>query len=98
MPKIYKIWKRWHLNGLHAGTPEQEAAIEEWKASGNRYEYSAACEELKRRGLYTVNFTGLSVGRRYDNEPYTYGHGWIVQELPGDVLLYLEHIISANNA
>lgn len=96
--KLYEYWKRYHLNGMHAGTPEQEAAIEAWKANGNRYEYKAACEELKRLGLYTVNYTGLSVSRRYDNEPYTYGHGWIIQQIPGDVLTYLEHLIDTNNA
>lgn len=96
--KLYDYWKCYHMNGMHAGTPEQEAAIDEWKAAGNRYEYKAACEELKRRGLYTVNYTGLTVGKRYDNEPYTYGHGWVINELPGNVLLDIEHMISTNNA
>lgn len=83
---LYDLWKNYHLNGMNAGTPEQEKAVEEWKAAGNRYDYTAACEMLKSRGLYTVNYTGLAVGRRYENEPYTYGHGWIVQELPESVL------------
>lgn len=91
---IYDLWKKYHLNGMHAGTPEQEKAIEEWKAEGNRYEYTAVCEMLKRRGLYEVNYTGLSVGRRYNNEPYKYGHAWLIQELPGDVLLKVEHLLS----
>lgn len=91
---LYDLWKRYHLNGMHAGTPEQEAAIEEWKAAGNRYDYKAACEMLKERGLYEVNYTGLSVGRRYNNEPYKYGHAWLIQELPGDVLLKVEHLLS----
>lgn len=91
---IYNLWEKYHLNGMHAGTPEQERAIEEWKAEGNRYEYSAVCEMLKRRGLYEVNYTGLSIGRRYNNEPYKYGHAWLIQELPGDVLLKVEHLLS----
>lgn len=92
---LYFIWKKYHLNGMHAGTPEQEAAIEKWKAQGNQYEYSAVCEMLKSCGLYEVNYTGLSVGRRYNDEPYKYGHAWLIQELPGDVLLKLEHLLSA---
>lgn len=92
--ELYRLWKGYHLNGMHAGTPEQEAAIEEWKAAGNRYDYTAACEMLKERGLYEVNYTGLSVGRRYENEPYKYGHAWLVQELPGKVLLRIEHMLS----
>lgn len=91
---IYDLWKKYHLNGMHAGTPEQEQAIEEWKAEGNRYEYTAVCEMLKQRGLYEVNYTGLTVGRRYDNEPYKYGHAWLIQELPGDVLIKVEHMLS----
>lgn len=91
---IYDLWKQYHLNGAHAGTPEQEKAIEEWKAAGNRYDYTAVCEMLKSIGLYEVNYTGLSVGRRYNNEPYKYGHAWLIQELPGDVLLKIEHMLS----
>ena len=91
---LYNLWKKYHLNGMHAGTPEQEDVIEEWKAEGNHYEYTAVCEMLKRRGLYEVNYTGLSVGRRYNNEPYKYGHDWLIQELPGDVLLKIEPLLS----
>ena len=91
---IYDLWKKYHLNGMHAGTPEQETAVEEWKAEGNRYDYKAACEMLKQKGLYEINYTGLSVGRRYNNEPYKYGHGWLIQELPGDVLVKIEHLLS----
>lgn len=92
--QLRELWKKYHLNGMHAGTPEQEQAIEEWKAEGNRYEYSAVCDMLKARGLYEVNYTGISVGRRYENEPYKYGHGWLVQQLPGPVLLRVEHMLS----
>lgn len=91
--ELYDYWKKYHLNGMHAGTPEQEAAIEEWKAAGNEYDYAEACEELKRRGLFEVNYTGLSVGRRYENEPYRYGTAWLVQELPPEVISRVEYLI-----
>lgn len=92
--KLYKYWKLYHLNGMHAGTPEQEKAVVEWEAAGNKYDYSAACEMLKERGLYEVTFSGLTVGRRYENEPYKYGHGWVIEQLPGDVLIEIEHMLS----
>lgn len=92
--ELFKLWKRYHLNGMRAGTPEQEKALEEWEAAGNKYEYTAACEYLKTIGLYEVNFSGLTVGRRYNNESYKYGHAWIVEELPGDVLLRVEHLLN----
>lgn len=89
---LYNLWENYHLNGIHAGTPEQEKAVEEWEAAGNHYDYAAVCEMLKNRGIYTVNYTGLSVGRRYENEPYTYGSGWIVQELPASVLETIQNL------
>ena len=92
--ELLQLWEKYHLNGMHAGTPEQEQAIEEWKTEGNRYDYDAVCEMLKMRGLYEVNYTGLSIGRRYENEPYKYGHAWLVQSLPGDVLLRVEHLLN----
>ena len=83
--EIYTLWKNYHLNGMHAGTPEQEKVIDEWKAKGNKYEYNAVCEYLKSINLYEVKYSGLSVGKRYNNELYKYGHGWIIQELPENV-------------
>ena len=91
---VYHFWKLYHLNGMHAGTPEQEKAIEDWKAQGNRYDYTAVCEMLKGLGLYEVNYTGKSTGRYYNNEPYKYGHGWLVQDIPGDDLIRIEHLLN----
>lgn len=91
---LHYLWRNYHLNGMHAGTPEQEKAIDAWKAEGNAYDYTAACEMLKQKGLYEVPFTGLSVGRRYEGELYRYGSAWLIQELPGDVLLKIEHLCS----
>lgn len=92
--KLLNYWQLYHLNGTNAGTPEQEKAIADWKAAGNKYDYTAACEYLKSIGLYEVNYTGKAVGRYYDNEPYKYGHGWIIEELPADVLADIEKLLS----
>lgn len=93
---LYDLWKKYHLNGAHAGTPEQERAIEEWKRAGNRYDYDAVCEMLKACGLYEVNYTGLSVGRRFNNEPYRYGTAWLVQELPSEVIQTVEKLVASH--
>lgn len=92
--ELFILWQSYHLNGMHAGTPDQERMIKEWLAAGNRYEYTAVCNMLKAEGLYEMPYTGLSVGRRFDNEPYRYGTAWLVEELPGDVLLRVEHLLS----
>ena len=91
---IYTMGNKYHLNGMYAGTPDQEAAVKEWEARGNKYDYTAACEMLKSCGLYEVPFTGITVGKRYNGELYKYGHGWVVQEIPGDDLLKIEHLLS----
>ena len=90
---LHSLWKKYHLNSMHAGTPEQEAFIAGLKAMGFKYDYTQVCAMLKDADLYEVEFTGKTVGRMYDHEPYKYGHGWVVEDLPGDVLLKVEHLI-----
>lgn len=89
---LFELWKKYHLNGLHAGTPEQEALVDEWTKT-HPYEYSAACKMLKEKGAYIVNYTGLSHAKRYDNEPYEYGHGWLVRELPPEVVAQVKSLV-----
>lgn len=89
---IYRLWQKYHLNGMHAGTPEQEKALERWKNAGNKYSYDGACEYLKSCGLYEVLYTGKTVGRMYNNEPYKYGHAWIVNDIPADDLQKINNL------
>lgn len=90
--EIYGLWKKYHLNGLHAGTPEQEEAIK--KMGSRQYNYKTVCEYLKNIDLYEVMYTGLSVGRIYENELYKYGTAWLVQEIPESDLLRIKEIIN----
>ena len=90
---LYDLWKKYHLNGMHAGTPIQEAFIAGLKTMGFKYDYKRACILLKDAGLYEVEFTGKTIGRMYDHEPYKYGSAWVIEDLPGDVLLKVEHLI-----
>lgn len=81
--KIYTFWKKYHLNGTHAGTPEQEKAVAEWMAEGNKYDYTKICEMLKVCGLYEVSLNNNLIGtRKADGEPYKYGHGWVIYDIP----------------
>lgn len=85
--EIYNFWKKYHLNGSKSGTPEQEAAVNEWRAAGNRYDYDAACEMLKSRGLYEVPLHSDLIGtRKADGQPYRYGHGWVIAPILADDL------------
>lgn len=75
--EIYRLWKLYHLNDMHAGTREQEAAIDAWKEQGNRYDYTKVCDYLKSIGLYEVEHEG---------KPYKYGHKWLYWEIPSEDL------------
>ena len=59
------------------------------------YNYKTVCEYLKNINLYEVKYTGLSVGRKYDNELYKYGTGWLVREIPNDVIKRIIEIINS---
>ena len=50
---IYALWDCFHLNDLHAGTPEQEKLIHE-QFSNLEYDYEEACNLLKENNLYTA--------------------------------------------
>lgn len=89
--EIYGLWGKYHLNGMNAGTPEQKEAIQ--KMGSRSYNYKTVCEYLKNIGLYEVNYTGLSIGKVYNNEPYKYGHAWLIREIPQDVITRITEIL-----
>lgn len=85
--KIYTFWKKYHLNGMHPGTPEQEEAVVKWETEGNKYDYTKVCEMLKNCGLYEVPLNADLIGtRKADGKPYKYGHGWVISNIPEEDL------------
>lgn len=88
--RLYRLWKGWHLNGMHSGTSTQEEAINEWlKQTGGRYDYTAACEYLKGIGLYVDTLADnerlFCETETANRNHYEYGHGWIMRIIPADV-------------
>ena len=82
----------WHLNDMKAGLPEQEQAIREWEAAGNKYEYEAVCAMLKTRGLYEIPVPdGIECTGGFPQEVnegkrgYRYGERWIHSTLPAEI-------------
>ena len=84
--KVYDWWNEYHLNDMNAGTREQEKAIDEWKARGNTYDYDKVCDYLKFIDMYEVPFYGYASGKKWNGELYKYGHGWVLNMIPEDVL------------
>lgn len=72
---IYRLWNLYHLNHMHAGTPEQEEALERAEKDKNikLHDYKEQCEYLKSVNLFEVEYNG---------KPYKYGHGWIYYPIP----------------
>ena len=67
--EILDVWDRWHLNDMHAGTREQELAIKEWQAAGNKYDFTEAQVMLVRKNLHP-------------HRGYSYGSAWLLEPLP----------------
>jgi hypothetical protein len=73
--EIVKTWDRWHLNGMISGSRRQSKAIDEYRQANPlwRYDYGEACEILKAQGLY-------------EDRGYKYGHAWLVEPLPQEII------------
>lgn len=85
---IYRLWKKYHLNGHTVGSPRQEEALIGCKSR----KYEVMCEYLAERGLLeddefiefaqgNPNPSGLG-GIVYKGHPYRYGSAWLVREIP----------------
>lgn len=81
---ITKLWKKYHLNDMNAGSPKQTEYL---KSLGEYKSYEWACEELKKVGLlYDKEFS--------PDEPYQYGSAWLYREIPKDDLELIKQIIN----
>jgi hypothetical protein len=75
--RLRKIWNRWHLNDMRAGTIDQESHLRTLTFPGypvNHYDWASA--ELAKAGL---NPDG----------GYRYGSSWLREDVPADVLDWL---------
>lgn len=91
--KIYRLWKLYHLNDLHAGTAEQEEALDKWRTLTSSKDnidkgtaYDKDCEYLKSIGLYEVEYNG---------KPYQYGTGWLKRDIPEEDLNQIKELLEA---
>ena len=82
--EIYKLWKKYHLNDLNAGTVKQENAIKEQEYLFGKMDYSAECEYLKSINMFEVPLNG---------KVYKYGHQWLFREIPLHDLNKIENLI-----
>lgn len=89
--QIHKLWKEYHLNDLHAGTPKQETALRfavanDMIPSLSTDYYEEQCEYLKSINLFEVTLS--------DGTTYRYGHGWLYKPIPDDDLTLIQKLMS----
>jgi hypothetical protein len=73
--ELIDIWREWHLNGMSAGTPEQDNLLKENGISKSNY--NACVDFLKAAGLFEVKHPETG-------ELFKYGHAWYHKQLPED--------------
>lgn len=80
--EIYRLWKLYHLNNLHAGTIAQEELLKKYCLKLHRgiYDYKEACKILEENNLYNDN-------------GYIYGTDWLYREIPDEDLVKIKEII-----
>ena len=83
--KLYKWWKLYHLNSMHAATEAQEQALSNWhKSIGYTCSYEENCSYLESIGLL-------------DDNGYRYRSSWLYREIPEDDLNEIKALINDVN-
>lgn len=80
--EIYYLWKKHHLNDMHAGTPAQEKALRDAVATGAlpaSSNYTKQVAYLKSVQLYVDDSV-----KDKNGEGYRYGHSWLYQPIPAE--------------
>ena len=75
---LLKLWRRWHLNDLCAGSNIQKEALLTWEGHSEA-DYKASCNYLESIGLL-------------EERGYKYGHAWLFERVPNEVLNQLTDI------
>ena len=83
---IYYLWKNYHLNDMHPGTPEQEKLLKQNPARS----YNHDREFLKQYNMLEVPAEKADPyrkeGSKHIGEPYIYGNEWLVWPQPYEII------------
>ena len=78
--QIYRLWKLYHLNDMHAGTEKQEKALADKFGGVNANIYTEQCKYLE------------SIDLLIDNG-YKFGTGWLKREIPNKDLQLIKELL-----
>lgn len=80
LTKFLSVWKRWHLNDMRAGSQVQE----DWlRANPISFQYPQTHYDTASAAL-------TAAGLNPDADGYKYGHAWKYEQLPDDVVQFLQ--------
>jgi hypothetical protein len=72
---FYEYWKRWHLNDMRPGTPQQMEIVRGFRKENPGASYEEQCMELSEHGLLV-------------HDGCRYGTKWLHEKLPQEVIDY----------
>lgn len=84
---LTELWEKYHLNDLHAGTPEQEDYLNSIGITGFGNNYKQCCEELKKVNLYECEWKG--------KKSY-FGGSWFHWDIPAEDIEKIKMLILQN--
>lgn len=77
--EVYDLWKKYHLNDMHAGTKKQEDFLKKYHKENNMpYDYTEDCKILEENNLLEDILP--------NGQKYKYGTGWLYEEIPEEDL------------
>ena len=79
--KIYRLWKQYHLNDMHAGTEKQEEALKVAGLESWANNYSKCCDYLESINLLVDN-------------GYKFGTGWLKRDIPVEDVAEIERLLT----
>jgi hypothetical protein len=90
--ELIRLWNKWHLNDMKAGTATQEEALKAFKKDETKTERSSYFEQASDY----LKSIGLLVDKHpVTGEPYSYGNGWLMVDLPADIIGQVETVFNA---
>lgn len=93
--RFREVWDRWHLNDMQAGSPAQMAHLRAHPVEDRLHYFETARESLRAAGLQPDR--GYMVRDKDGNpQPYSYGSAWLREEVPADVLDFLQGLPGAD--
>lgn len=79
------VWKKHHLNDMHAGTPKQEEALNKWRA---KHKIAGWAYDKEVKYLKSI--------RLYNDKGHKYGTGWLRREVPKEAKDFLKSLPDAD--